>query len=298
MSLRPAAEARLVATFAATVLALIVVAWLVVTSAESWIDHDEALHGELARERVLAGLSTTTVDAARAQLTSRVDALLAPMVRAHGVVRRDAEGIRSLAAVFAGLVVVMVALAVAVWLRMASERQRLESELSDECTHDALTALPNARFFSEWLAFAIANARRQGVHVGVLFIDIAGCAAVAEHHGGPAAEALLVEIARRFRASAREGDVFARLGASEFALATPNAGDPREVAMIAQRLRDVLNDPAQPPLADSPIGTSIGIAFFPEDADDSAGVIAAANAAMYAARRAGRHHLAFNALAA
>jgi diguanylate cyclase (GGDEF)-like protein len=298
MSLRPAAEARLVATFAATVLALVVVAWLVVTSTEAWLAHDEALRDELARERVLARLSTTTDDAARAQLTSRVDALLAPIVGAHATVRRDAEGVRSLAAVFAALVVVVVALAVAVWRGMASEQRRLASELAHECTHDALTALPNARFFSEWLAFAIANARREGAHVGVLFIDIGGCAAVAEHHGGPAAEALLVEIARRFRASARQGDVLARLGASEFALATPNASDARELAMIAQRLRDVLNDPAQPPLADSPIGTSIGIAFFPEDADDSAGVIAAANAAMYAARRAGRHHVAFNALAA
>ena len=60
----------------------------------------------------------------------------------------------------------------------------------------------------------------------------------------------------------------------------------------------MLDDPAQPPLADSPIGTSIGMAFYPEDAGDSAGVMAAANAAMYAARRAGRHHVAFNALAA
>jgi diguanylate cyclase (GGDEF)-like protein len=298
MSLRQAAEARLVFAFAANVLALAVVAWLVASSTAAWITHDDALRGELARERVLSRLSTTTGDATRPELPSRVDALPAPIARAHALVRRDAEGLRSLAAAFAALVVVLVALAVAIWRRMASERQRLESELASECTHDALTALPNARFFSEWLAFAIANARREDVHVGVLFIDIGGCAAVAEHHGGPAAEALLVEIARRFRASAREGDVFARLGAGEFALATSNASDARELAMAAQRLRDVLNDPAQPPLADTPIGVSIGIAFFPEDADDSAGVMAAANAAMYAARRAGRNHVAFNALAA
>ena len=89
--------------------------------------------------------------------------------------------------------------------------------------------------------------------------------------------------------------MFARVGASEFALATPNAwedrAEGRQLAAIAQRLRDALNDPALPPLADSPIGASIGIAFLP-------GVMAAANAAMYAARRAGRNHVAFNALAA
>ena len=74
--------------------------------------------------------------------------------------------------------------------------------------------------------------------------------------------------------------------------------DTRELAMLAQRLRDALNDPVQPPLADTPIGMSIGIAFFPEDADDRPACMAAANAAMYAARRAGRNHVAFNALAA
>ena len=95
-----------------------------------------------------------------------------------------------------------------------------------------------------------------------------------------------------------EHRLFARLDTTEFALATPNACDGRQLALLAQRLRDQLNDAAQPPLADSPIGASIGVAFFPEDADDSAGVMAAANAAMYAARRAGRNHVSFNALAA
>ena len=178
------------------------------------------------------------------------------------------------------------------------ERRRLTQRLAAELNHDPLTGLPNRRFFTEWLSFAIANARREQRHVGVLFIDIGGCAAVVEHHGAPAVEALLVEIARRFRGASRGGDVFARLGPAQFALATPNAEHLRELSAIAQRLRDVLDDPAQPPLADSPIGTSIGMAFYPEDAGDSAGVMAAANAAMYAARRAGRRHVAFNALAA
>ena len=138
-------------------------------------------------------------------------------------------------------------------------------------THDGMTGLPNGRFFTEWLTYAIANARREQGHVGVLFIDVNGCAAVGEYHGERAADALLVEVARRFRAASREGDLFARLAPTEFALATPNARDGRELALLAQRLRDQLNDPALPPLADTPIGASIGIAYFPEDANDSAG---------------------------
>jgi diguanylate cyclase (GGDEF)-like protein len=107
-----------------------------------------------------------------------------------------------------------------------------------------------------------------------------------------------VDIARRFRTGSRDGDLFARVDASRFALATPAASDRRELALLAQRLRDALTDPTMPPLADTPIGASVGIAFFPEDADDPAGVMAAANAAMYVAQRAGKDRVAFNALAA
>jgi diguanylate cyclase (GGDEF)-like protein len=218
--------------------------------------------------------------------------------RERASARREVEAASTLGALFALLAGVGTAFAVGALRRAHARHVELEASVAALQTHDVLTGLPNRRFFAEWLAFAIANARRDDAHVGVLYIGIGGLRDVAEHHGGVAAEALLLEIARRFRASAREGDVFARLGATEFALATPNAQHVRDLAMIAQRLRDVLHDPALPPLADTPIGTSIGIAFYPEDAGDSAGVMAAANAAMYAARRAGCHHVAFSAIAA
>jgi len=91
--------------------------------------------------------------------------------------------------------------------------------------------------------------------------------------------------------------VLARIGANQFALAVPDVGEPREIAPLAQRLRDSLTDPARPPLADTPIGASVGVAFYPDDADDPAGVMAAADAAMYAAKGAGKNHLVINALA-
>jgi len=112
-----------------------------------------------------------------------------------------------------------------------------------------------------------------------------------------AADALLIEIARRFRETAREGDVLARIGEHAFALAIPDVDDPREVAPLAQRLRDALADPARPPLTDTPIGASVGVAFYPDDADDPAGVMAAADAAMYAAKGAGNNRVSFKPLA-
>ena len=302
MSPRFSVESRLFVAFVAAAAALVVVALLAIASARDFAIDERRLDEWLAEEHVQSKLSSTT-DAAtrigdRASVTERVHDRLAQARAIRASAHRRLDSVAGWSATFAALALVLGIVAACAVRRSICQQRQLAERLVSELNHDPLTGLPNRRFFADWLAFAIANARRENTHVGVLHIDINGCAAVAELHGGPAVEALLVEIARRFRAASREGDVFARLAPTEFALATPNANDARELALLAQRMRDALNDPAQPPLADTPIGTSIGLAFFPEHADDSAGVLAAASAAMSAARRAGRNHVAFNALAA
>jgi len=284
--------------FAASVVALAFVAAATVFNAGAYVD---AVHHieHLAQPDVHADVSST-IDASQhgdpsaLRVTERVAALRTWAAAAQ----RQLDATERAAALLCALGIAFAAGAYAMSLRGLRTERRLQQEIAGLSTHDELTGLPNGRFFTEWLSYAIANARRERGHVGVLFIDVNGCGAVSEYHGESAANALLVEVARRFRAASREGDLFARLAPTEFALATPNARDGRELTLVAQRLRDQLNDPALPPLADTPIGASIGIAYFPEDANDSAGIMAAANVAMYAARRAGRNHVAFNALAA
>lgn len=298
MPLRFSLEARMIAAFLAGAAMLAIAAWFAISTARDYVAAEQRIEEQLQSGDVLSRLSSTIGAGAPEALAKIGPGRLAKAAAERDAARRKLDVVERTAALLAALAIGLYCFAYSALLRALRERKGLAQRLQAELHHDPLTGLPNRRFFAEWLSFAIAHARREGGHVGVLFIDISGCAAVAELHGGPATEALLVEIARRFRAASREGDVFARLAASEFALATPHARGTRELAMLAQRLRDVLNDPVQPPLADTPIGTSIGIAFFPEDADDSAGVMAAANAAMYAARRAGHDHVAFNALAA
>ncbi|MGE5171763.1 MAG: diguanylate cyclase domain-containing protein [Rudaea sp.] len=288
----------MIAAFAAGVALLAVVALILVATLRDYAGADERVDATLGELRVAYSLSPTIVATPAAPATRRVATLLERARSERATATRDLETAKSLAALLGMLAIALTCAVLWTLQRVLREREALAARVRAEQNHDALTGLPSRIFFAEWLAFAIAHARRMRAHVGVLFIDINGCPAVAELHGGPTAEALVVEIARRFRAAAREGDVFARLGPTEFALATPNAEDPRTLALLAQRLRDALDDPALPPLADTPIGTSIGIAFYPEDAADSAGIMAAANAAMYAARRAGRNHVAFHALAA
>jgi len=285
--------------FLLAVVALAVVAAMTIAGGRAYVDavhHIEAL----ALPDVHADVSST-IDGAQpgAGLTAlRLRERVMAVNTERETARRQLEAVERVAALLGMLAVVLGACVYALLLRGRRTERRLRDDIAGLSTHDAMTGLPNERFFTEWLSYAIAHARRERGHVGVLFIDINGGAAVSEFHGEHATDALLVEVARRFRSASREGDLFARLGATAFALATPNARDGRELGLLAQRLRDQLNEPALPPLADTPIGASIGIAYFPEDANDPAGIMAAANVAMYAARRAGRNHVAFNALAA
>jgi diguanylate cyclase (GGDEF)-like protein len=236
------------------------------------------------------------------RLQARIDDLQGTIARELGAEQArlaDRHGSTVRAVTLLGVVlaaVLMGCYAVIAWeLR---ERRRLSRHLAQQANHDPLTHLPNRRFFTDWLAYALAQARRDNAHLGLLYIDIDGFKTVNDRRGHKAGDAVLAEIARRFRESSRESDVLARWGGDEFALAVPHARDGREVAALAQRLIASLTDPARAPIADVPIGASIGVAFFPDDAGDVAGLVAAADDAMYVAKRGGRNRAVFSAVAA
>ena len=198
--------------------------------------------------------------------------------------------------VFGGIVVAL--LSVAAYLVIAwelRERRQLAVRVEAQANQDALTHLPNRRFFVQWLGFNLAQAKRDGADLALMFIDLDGFKAVNDRYGHDAGDALLVQIARRFRATLRESDLLARVGGDEFALIAPNAKDGREMGQLAQRLLNALSDASAPKLAGEPVSASIGIAFYPDDAEDLQGLVAAADAAMYAAKRAGKNRFAFYA---
>jgi diguanylate cyclase (GGDEF)-like protein len=290
----------LIAAFMAGATALAVAAWLVVANGESYVDSVTRLDVLRQAHDETSQLSSTTNPRCRSA-TPGVEVQLrrAPFAFARrgkqrsvismrrGRLRRPSPGSPSCSA--SSRACTRCATNAAGRKSPRSSTCRPTTTLARDCRTGG-SSLNGCRTRSHTRAGSAATWRAVHRHHGTT--------AVTDLHGGEAVDALLIEIARRFRAASREGDLFARLGATEFALATPDARDGRQLALLAQRLRDQLNETSQPPLADTPIGASIGIAFFPEDANDSAGIMAAANAAMYAARRAGRNHVAFNALAA
>ena len=257
--------------------------------------HEEGL------EAALRAVNTDTGAMEMREIHLQLDAIRKLLqVRIGAELARSIERSRNTLSWATAAGAVLATLSVAAYLVIAwelRERRQLTARIERDANHDPMTQLPNRRFFEQWLAYSIAQARRDGTIVALLFVDLDGFKAVNDRYGHKAGDALLAEVARRFRRSVRETDLLVRLGGDEFALVAPNARDGRELAQLAQRLLAALADPSEPLLSDPPLGASIGVAFFPEDAPDLSGLITAADAAMYTAKRAGTNRIAFYATA-
>jgi diguanylate cyclase (GGDEF)-like protein/PAS domain S-box-containing protein len=156
-------------------------------------------------------------------------------------------------------------------------------------TTDELTGLPNRRMFAEQLDLALARARRGALAVAVLCLDLDRFKAINDSLGHAVGDDLLVEVAARLRAGARDTDVVARFGGDEFVILLADLDvqtAPELVRTVVARLSELLGDP----LAIGPVElqpeASIGFALYPLDSRDAKGLIAAADAAMYVGKTA------------
>ena len=156
-------------------------------------------------------------------------------------------------------------------------------------TTDELTQLPNRRMFGEQLDLALARARRGGLAVAVLCIDLDRFKEVNDSLGHAYGDRMLVEVAALLRAGARDTDVVARVGGDEFLimLADLDVQDAPELAeTVIDRIRDLLADPLPVDAVELRVDASIGLAIYPTDSRDADGLLAAADAAMYVGKNA------------
>jgi diguanylate cyclase (GGDEF)-like protein len=156
-------------------------------------------------------------------------------------------------------------------------------------TTDALTELPNRRLFGEQLDLAFARARRGGLALAVLCIDLDNFKVVNDSLGHAYGDQLLVEIARRLRTGARETDVVARIGGDEFVILLADL-DVQSAAVSVQavvdRIRGLLAEAFAVGPVELKVDASIGTAIYPFDSRDPRGLLAVADAAMYAGKTA------------
>ncbi len=168
-----------------------------------------------------------------------------------------------------------------------TDRRAAEARMIHLAHHDALTDLPNRVLFHYRLEAALAHARR-GQRLALLYLDLDQFKQVNDTLGHPVGDALLQVVAERLGQHSRETDTVARLGGDEFAIILASIEKPTEAIQVANRLLALFDAPFDVAGHQIVIGTSIGIAFAPEDGTDNDQFLKNADLALYRAKVDGR----------
>ncbi|MEO5932598.1 MAG: EAL domain-containing protein [Duganella sp.] len=182
------------------------------------------------------------------------------------------------------------------YLTDITERKLAEERIHHLAYYDALTNLPNRTLLTKLVDQALMVAQRGKLQGCVLFIDLNRFKLINDTLGRKVGDALLCEVARRFRTVLRDQDLVARLGGDEFAIGLFDLGQHFEASMVAQKLLGTLNTPIMIDGHDLRVGGSIGISVYPQDGDDAETLLRLADIAMYRAKQEGGvngDHVAF-----
>lgn len=177
-------------------------------------------------------------------------------------------------------------------IRYAVERARLVAELDASAKRDGLTGLANRRYFNDFLDGAIARALRGASHLGLLFIDLDRFKEINDRFGHDVGDRLLVEVSHTLTQCVRRGDMVSRLGGDEFAVILDSVGSTQNAEAVGKKILETLTEKSIVVGSRSiNVGASIGLAVFPDHAEDAESLIKAADTAMYAVKTAGRNNL-------
>jgi diguanylate cyclase (GGDEF)-like protein/PAS domain S-box-containing protein len=169
--------------------------------------------------------------------------------------------------------------------RDITEQQQLEDRLRFDATHDPLTHLANRSLLQDRIDAESADRRGGDRPIAMLAIDLDDFKPVNDSLGHHVGDALLVSVAGRLRSCARPADTVARLGGDEFAVLLSPASR-ADATAVAERILAVLAEPATVEGHRLAVRASIGVATGP--ARQSAGLLRAADVAMYEAKQRGK----------
>ncbi|MBI2799193.1 MAG: diguanylate cyclase [Gammaproteobacteria bacterium] len=174
----------------------------------------------------------------------------------------------------------------------AIEELKLRARLRNQSIRDPLTLLFNRRYFMETLEREVYRARQGRRPLALLMLDLDHFKQFNDTHGHTGGDLVLKEFGKVLQATVRGGDVACRYGGEEFAvvmLDCPSDGAAKRAEEIRNATMKIASEYHGATL--SGVTTSIGIAVFPDDADTIEQLIARADAALYAAKAAGRNRV-------
>jgi len=190
-------------------------------------------------------------------------------------------------------------------LRDVTERRRAERAVRQLAFYDGLTGLANRHLFARQLGQALESAREREHSLALLYLDLDHFKNVNDSLGHAAGDELLRSVSERLRFVVRASDVvgrlgrgaaqggLARLGGDEFAILLPSVPSPDVCGDVAQRILAQLAEPFEAAGRRVAGGASIGVALFPQDAQDAETLMKNADTALYHAKERGRSQFQF-----
>lgn len=168
---------------------------------------------------------------------------------------------------------------------MMTEIRHEQDLLNYQANYDLLTGLPNRNLATDRILHEIEVSRREGTGFALMFVDLDNFKYINDIHGHVIGDRLLVEVSHEFRRQVRAVDLLARLGGDEYLVLLPGCNSPTMAQTIAERLTGIADRTVHIDGLAIHARCSVGIAFFPQDGTSGAELMAAADSAMYAAKR-------------
>lgn len=177
--------------------------------------------------------------------------------------------------------------------RDITEHKQIQEKLEEMATHDFLTGLPNRALLLDRFTIAAALARRNKTRLAIMSLDLDKFKSVNDTYGHDAGDQVLKVIAKRLMMIIRASDTVARIGGDEFIVVTMETNHREDAAVIARKVLDSFKEPVSIDGRQLYLSTSIGIAIYPDDAEDLKTLSKKSDAALYIAKSQGRNRFVF-----
>ncbi|WP_353070165.1 GGDEF domain-containing protein [Tunturibacter empetritectus] len=163
----------------------------------------------------------------------------------------------------------------------------LEEQISSNewlALHDELTGLPNRRLLADRLTMAIDRADRTGSRLALIILDLNGFKKINDTMGHQIGDQVLLEVSMNLRRGVRASDTLARLGGDEFVIVAADVEPEQGLGHLLESVRGALEQPLMMEGKPMVVSASVGMAVYPQDAQDSIRLLRVADQRMYASK--------------
>jgi diguanylate cyclase (GGDEF)-like protein len=161
----------------------------------------------------------------------------------------------------------------------------LEEQISSNewlALHDELTGLPNRRLFADRLTSAIEHAHRARSRMVLVILDLNGFKQINDTLGHQTGDQVLRAVSANLRQGVRSSDTLARLGGDEFIILATELGKDQAVDQFVENVQRAMERPILVEGQEMVVSASMGLAIYPDDAQDSIRLLRVADQRMYA----------------